>query len=719
MTEKGSNPSPDKPIRITKGSKVSVHNIIIPQNPDPNLDISFDLEERLTRSLRSLKKNKNLVLIDFFGEGGQGIVARMFDKILKTYVAVKISATNPLAAENEQACMKIIQDSDKEDLITIYENQSFKKCTFIKMECGVISVLDYLDFYEAKGMKISSNNGLFLCKSFLQLARSLKCLNMYNRDLKLENFIISESGVVKVVDFDLTQISENPVMKNVIPVGTDKYWHPELAKAKEEKRNLESFDLWEGELHTVYKTCQILLKNTEPSPEVKRLKRISSSNFKRIEEVLDEINIEQTKIEVPDEMIAYTIRYKINEGFNLNPLRIISILDGIGRKNECLMWIRETLEYMVTRNVEFQNYEMYFLDLAFLLLTEYKQRVEQVDQEYDHFNILLNYKRNFEEKGHLENFFQSHNISIDIKRTANPLYSPIDRVIVPEASDKIVMDLESTNRLVELCMACGKALHNETLIEDEDEDLLEAAIINQTDLIDQLAYEFYQLNDLEQAKSCLEISLGLKQRLYSYSNSRIKESYWALARCTRNHERGLEYVIMGYNTMEAKSSLDSSNFNEFMGDLHIKHKANEKAVKYYQNSIDLLLNSPLMPSDEIALIRCYLKLSACLKASNKHKLSISNCQEAMRLVARYKISSSVLEKYPDLLADYLEYLRVPAKFLNELASTEEQIKKSEKVSDDLAITREASDSSVRSLNSLPHDKIKTSISREDSIIEVF
>lgn len=169
-------------------------------------------------------------LIEKLGEGGMGVVYKAKDTKLDRHVALKLLSPN-VKAENI-ANKRFIQEAkstsalDHPNVCTIYEiGETEDGKLYISMAYYDGKTLeDYL-----KDNSISYDEALDFA---IQMAKGLSCAHRYNiihRDIKPSNIMITDQGLVKIVDFGLAKLAgqTTKLTQTGSTLGTAGYMSPE------------------------------------------------------------------------------------------------------------------------------------------------------------------------------------------------------------------------------------------------------------------------------------------------------------------------------------------------------------------------------------------------------------------------------------------------------------------------------------------------------------
>ena len=178
------------------------------------------------------------------GEGGMGIVYKARDTHLDRFVAIKVLPAERVADPERKR--RFVQEAktasalNHPNIITIYEIASENDQDFLVMEYVPGKTLDQL--IPRHGFRLNE-----VLKYSIQMADALAkahAAGIIHRDLKPGNLMVTEAGLVKVLDFGLaklTEVSESeegatqtlqPKTEEGAIVGTISYMSPEQAEGK-------------------------------------------------------------------------------------------------------------------------------------------------------------------------------------------------------------------------------------------------------------------------------------------------------------------------------------------------------------------------------------------------------------------------------------------------------------------------------------------------------
>ena len=173
-------------------------------------------------------------LIEKIGEGGMAIVYKARDNKLSRLVAVKI-------LKREFANNKDISDKFKKEATAV---ANFSDANIVNVldvgheEEGNIDyfVMEYVDGKTLKELIVENGklNYTVAISIAIQIAKALECAhrnNIIHRDVKPQNILVTESGLVKVTDFGIAKSSTSATITNTTTImGSAHYLSPEQAK---------------------------------------------------------------------------------------------------------------------------------------------------------------------------------------------------------------------------------------------------------------------------------------------------------------------------------------------------------------------------------------------------------------------------------------------------------------------------------------------------------
>ena len=171
-------------------------------------------------------------LIEKIGEGGMANVYRAKCHLLNRFVSVKIlkeeySKDKDFVEKFKREAAAVASLSDN-NIVNIYDVGTQGDINYIVME-----------YIEGKTLKeiIVENGRLENNKAIdiaIEIAKALDCAhrnNIVHRDIKPQNILVTEDGIVKVTDFGIAKAASAVTMTNTSKVmGSAHYFSPEQAK---------------------------------------------------------------------------------------------------------------------------------------------------------------------------------------------------------------------------------------------------------------------------------------------------------------------------------------------------------------------------------------------------------------------------------------------------------------------------------------------------------
>jgi eukaryotic-like serine/threonine-protein kinase len=183
-------------------------------------------------------------IVEKLGEGGMGVVWKARDTHLDRFVAVKVLPAEKLKDAERQR--RFVQEAkaasalNHPNIVHIYDIAEADGTPFMAMEYVPGKTLGQL--IGRKGLPLGE-----ALKYAIQIADALAkahAAGIIHRDLKPSNIMVSENGLVKVLDFGLAKLTEatpgedgatrtlGPVTEEGTIVGTTAYMSPEQAEGK-------------------------------------------------------------------------------------------------------------------------------------------------------------------------------------------------------------------------------------------------------------------------------------------------------------------------------------------------------------------------------------------------------------------------------------------------------------------------------------------------------
>jgi len=154
------------------------------------------------------------------------------------------------------------------------------------MEYGITDLRTYMKFRKDENLPWKDEEIYSLIMNIYAQMKRLKEINIYHRDIKPNNIIITSEWEFKLIDHGLAlSFDDIGDIREVAPEGTPGFMPKELEdifdKAKQKFLAPKvTYDLWKGDLYSLKKTIERILQDFDQqmSPEIQSL-------FNKLEEV--------------------------------------------------------------------------------------------------------------------------------------------------------------------------------------------------------------------------------------------------------------------------------------------------------------------------------------------------------------------------------------------------------------------------------------------------
>jgi len=193
-------------------------------------------------------------IVQVLGKGGMGIVYLAKDIFLQRLVALKL--LSPHLASDETVVARFINEArisaslQHPNIVTVYEAGQDGDIVFMAME--YVEGKDLATLIRQRG-KFHPDEAIAILKAVASALDYAHQRGVIHRDIKPSNVLVSEDGVVKLMDFGIARIvgGERHTKTGVL-VGTPEYMAPELWEGKDADRfsDLYSFGILAYELLT-------------------------------------------------------------------------------------------------------------------------------------------------------------------------------------------------------------------------------------------------------------------------------------------------------------------------------------------------------------------------------------------------------------------------------------------------------------------------------------
>lgn len=179
----------------------------------------------------------NYRLDKVLGQGSYAVVKLAEDKNSSQQVAIKIyekyKLSDPRKMKNVRREISILQIMDHPNIIKLHQTiESSRQINLVMEYIGKTSLHAYL---KAKvGKKLEETEAKRVFRQIVKGISYCHAKNIVHRDLKLENILIDESGLVKLIDFGFSICIPKDKLLNIF-CGTPSYMAPEIVSKKDYK----------------------------------------------------------------------------------------------------------------------------------------------------------------------------------------------------------------------------------------------------------------------------------------------------------------------------------------------------------------------------------------------------------------------------------------------------------------------------------------------------
>jgi tetratricopeptide (TPR) repeat protein/predicted Ser/Thr protein kinase len=168
--------------------------------------------------------------LDKLGAGSFGEVYRAHDTSLDRVVALKILLGGDMPSETARALFlkeaRVVAKLNHPNIITVYDIGEFGGSVYIAME--YIDGENLADIMERRSAPLPLNAVASITRQIAEALDYAHGHNVVHRDIKLENAMITPEGRLKILDFGVASVLDDPREEGGIMAGTPHYMAPEL-----------------------------------------------------------------------------------------------------------------------------------------------------------------------------------------------------------------------------------------------------------------------------------------------------------------------------------------------------------------------------------------------------------------------------------------------------------------------------------------------------------
>ncbi len=209
-----------------------IHNNTLCLSNKLNINNNNSINKKTNKNLEG--KIENYILGKELGKGSFALVRSAINKITKQKYAIKIyPKINLLSLEKRNSIkneISVLKQLNHENIMKLYEVIDSPKNIYLVLEyIKGISLSDYIKRFPEIRIKEDK------CKKiYYQIVKAInycKLKNIYHRDIKLENILLIDEKIVKIIDFGFSIKCPKKTYQKFL-CGTPTYMAPEIINKK-------------------------------------------------------------------------------------------------------------------------------------------------------------------------------------------------------------------------------------------------------------------------------------------------------------------------------------------------------------------------------------------------------------------------------------------------------------------------------------------------------